>query len=122
MSTATNDQGRSGPLAGLKDRYASEVTEGTIKTLELLGADETATETVRAEKTRYDLNQTNLAGLILGIVIAAIMGVAVAIPVINDVTADANLTGTTATVVELIPLFIGLLVLVAVGSPLMNRM
>jgi len=103
------------------DGIADKVTDLATTTTELLGAD-VQTEEIRARKTAYDFGQTNLAGLILGIVIAGIMGVAVAIPLLNDVIADANLSGTTATVVGLIPLFIGLLVLVAVASPLMNRM
>jgi len=44
---------------------------------------------------------------IMGIVIAIILVVAVAIPVTNQVITDANLTGTTSTVVELIPLLLG---------------
>ena len=103
------------------DGIAGKVTEVATTSMELIGADAQA-EQMRSRKAAYDLNQTNLAGLILGIVIAGIMGVAVAIPVLNDVIASANLSGTTATVVGLIPLFIGLLVLVAVASPLMNRM
>lgn len=66
--------------------------------------------------------QTNLVGLILGVTISAIVGIAVAIPVINDVIASANMSGTTAIVANLIPLFIVLIVLVGVASPLMNRM
>lgn len=64
---------------------------------------------------------TNLVGLIMGILIAAIVGVAAAIPVIQDVIDSANLTGNVATIVGLIPLFIGLLLLVALASPLMRR-
>jgi hypothetical protein len=38
--------------------------------------------------------------------VVIIIGVAVVIPVINSVIATANLTGTTKTLVELLPLFI----------------
>ncbi len=52
----------------------------------------------------------------IGIMVVIIIGVAVVIPVINDVIATANLTGTTATLVELLPLFIAIaLILVVVG-------
>lgn len=44
----------------------------------------------------------------VGVLIYTIISVAVAIPVTNEVINNANLTGTTATVVNLIPLFIGL--------------
>jgi len=103
------------------DGIADKVTDLASTAYGTLGLHGSAAK-VERKKTQYDYNQTNLAGLVLGIVIAGIMGIAVAIPVLNDVINSANLTGTTATVVELIPLFIGLLVLVAVASPLMNRM
>lgn len=45
---------------------------------------------------------------VLGVIFAIILIVAVAIPVSTSVIADANLTGTTATVVGFIPLFLGL--------------
>ena len=68
-----------------------------------------------------DRAQGNLASLIIGIVIAAIIGIAVGIPVINDVVADSNATGTTKTILDLLDLFIGLLILVAIAAPLMRR-
>lgn len=40
--------------------------------------------------------------------VVIIIGVAVVIPVINSVIATANLTGTTKTLVELLPLFIAI--------------
>jgi hypothetical protein len=52
----------------------------------------------------------------IGIMVVIIIGVAVVIPVINDVIVTANLSGTTATLVELLPLFIAIaLILVVVG-------
>jgi len=68
-----------------------------------------------------DRAQGNLSSLFIGIMVAAIMGVAVVIPVIQDIISDANLTGTTATIVTLIPLFVALLLLVSLASPLMKR-
>jgi hypothetical protein len=50
---------------------------------------------------------------LIGVLVAVIIGVAVAIPVTQQVITDANLTGTTATIVSLIPLFIGLTILIA---------
>lgn len=50
---------------------------------------------------------------LIGVLVAVIIGVAVAIPVTQQVISDANLTGTTATIVGLIPLFIGLTILIA---------
>ena len=52
----------------------------------------------------------------IGIMVVIIIGVAVVIPVVNDVIDSANLTGTTATLVGLLPLFIAIaLILVVFG-------
>jgi len=57
-------------------------------------------------------NRGALVGQIIGLTIAIIVIVAVSIPVTNEVIDEANLTGTTATVVGLIPMFLGLAALV----------
>lgn len=66
--------------------------------------------------------QTNMVGLFIGIMIASIVAVDVMIPVIlNSVS---NLTGAsdnTVRILELIPLFAGLLLLVGMAGPLMKR-
>lgn len=64
---------------------------------------------------------SNLTGLIVGIAVAAIVGVGVGIPIVNEVTASANLSGITATVVGFIPVMLGLLIFVATASPIMRR-
>ena len=69
-----------------------------------------------------DRAQSNLTGLMLGLLVSGIIAISVFIPVINDAIANANLTGTTATVVGLLPLFAGLLLLVAMASPMMGRL
>jgi hypothetical protein len=74
-----------------------------------------------AKMTQYDRGQTNLVGLVIGVMIAAIVVVNVAIPVINDALANSNASGSTAIILGLIPLFLGLLLMVSVASPLMNR-
>jgi hypothetical protein len=53
---------------------------------------------------------------ILGVVVAVIVVVAVGIPVVTSVISDAGLTGTTATIVNLIPLMLGLLAFVITTS------
>jgi hypothetical protein len=71
---------------------------------------------IEVEK-QYKANKgAGMVGTIIGLVVAIIVLVAVAIPVTNQVIADANLTGTTATVVGLIPLFLGLLGLLMVAA------
>ena len=54
----------------------------------------------------HELSKKGQSG-IMGIVIAIILVVAVAIPVTQQVIDSANLTGTTSTVVGLIPLLLG---------------
>jgi len=59
---------------------------------------------------------TSLVGAALGIVILAIVVLDVAIPVVTSAISTANLTGTTLTIANLIPMFLvlGLFVMVAV--------
>lgn len=54
-------------------------------------------------------------GTIVAVVIGLIMLIALAVPVTQDIVADANLSGTTATIAGLLPLLIvvGAVILVA---------
>jgi hypothetical protein len=65
--------------------------------------------------------QGNIGSLFIGVMVAAILGIGVAIPVILDVINESNVSGTTATVLNLVPLFVALLLLVALAGPLMRR-
>lgn len=69
-----------------------------------------------------DRAQTNLVGLFIGLMIAAIVAVQVFIPVVQDAIATANVSGTTATILDLLPMFAALLLLIALASPLMRRL
>lgn len=60
-----------------------------------------------------------MASLFIGLMVAAIVGFNVFIPVVQDAT--SNLTGTTATIANLLPLFAALLILIGLASPLMRR-
>ena len=60
--------------------------------------------------------QGGLVAAFIPILVAVIVGVGVAIPVIIDTIENASLTGTTFTIVSLIPLMIGLVLFVAVAS------
>ena len=60
--------------------------------------------------------QGGLVAAFIGILVATIVGVGVAIPVIQDTITNASLTGTTGTVIGLIPLMIGLVLFVAVAA------
>lgn len=64
---------------------------------------------------------TNLVGLFIGILIAAIVAVDVFIPVIMSSKSDSNASATTLTILDLLPLFAALLLLIALASPLMRR-
>lgn len=75
-----------------------------------------------SNSTNSDRGQSNLVQLFLGIAIAFIVGVGVAIPILNDVISSTNFTNPmTGTVVGYVPLFLGLLLLVAVAAPIMRR-
>ena len=65
---------------------------------------------------------TNIGGLFIGIMVAVIIGVDVVIPVILDSVANSGVSGNTETILDLLPLFIGLLLLIATASPLMRRL
>ena len=60
--------------------------------------------------------QGGLVAAFIGILVAVIVGVGVAIPVIQDTITNASLTGTTFTIVNLLPLMIGLVLFVAVAA------
>ena len=79
-------------------------------------------QALAGNKARYDRGQTNLVGLLIGVLIASIVGIAVFIPTVSDVISSANLSGTTLTVVNQLPLFAGLMLLIAMAAPLMTRL
>lgn len=64
---------------------------------------------------------TNLVGLFIGLMVAAIVAISVFIPVVTDATSNANVTGNTQTILDLLPLFAALLLLIALAGPLMRR-
>jgi len=59
--------------------------------------------------------QSGLSGAFIGIMIAVIIGVGVAIPVVVETVANASLTGTTATILNYLPLLMAVVLLVAVA-------
>lgn len=65
----------------------------------------------------YTSNQgINMIGGMIGLIIGIVMSVAVAIPITEDVVTDANLTGTTKTIVEILPIFVALVPMVMVAG------
>lgn len=76
---------------------------------------------IRKRRRMGERAQGNLVGLILGLLVAGIVVIDVFIPTINNAINSANLTGTTLTIVNLLPLFGALILLVALASPLMSR-
>lgn len=63
----------------------------------------------------------NMVSLFIGLLIAAIVVLQVFIPVVNDAVASSGISGTPQTIVELLPLFAALLLLIALAGPLMRR-
>jgi hypothetical protein len=74
---------------------------------------------VQAE--RAQMAGGNLVSTVLGIAVAVIVAVGVSIPIVNDVIADSNMTGITATVVGFIPVMLGVLIFVATVGPIMSQ-
>jgi hypothetical protein len=69
---------------------------------------------------KSDRAQGNLISLIVGVAIAAIVGIGVGIPIVNDVIAQADTSGILGTVLGFIPVMIALLVFIAAASPVMR--
>ncbi len=59
--------------------------------------------------------QSGLSGAFISIMIAVIIGVGVAIPVIQEMIDNASITGMTATIIGYVPLLLGVVLLVAVA-------
>ena len=59
--------------------------------------------------------QSGLSGAFIGIMIAVIIGVGIAIPVVIDTVANSTVTGMTATILNYLPLLMGVVLLVAVA-------
>lgn len=74
---------------------------------------------IRGVLTDKRAQSGGMASLFIGLLIAAIVGFQVFIPVVQD--AAANLSGTAGTIAGLLPLFAALLVLIGLASPLMRR-
>jgi hypothetical protein len=73
------------------------------------------------DKRAQQTGGTNLVGLFMGLLIAAIVAVSVFIPVVTDAVSNANVSGNTATILDLLPLFAALLLLISLAAPLMRR-
>ncbi len=65
--------------------------------------------------------QSGLVAAFISILVATIIGVGVVIPVIIDTIENASITGTTATILNLLPLMIGLVLFVAVAALIVIR-
>jgi len=59
--------------------------------------------------------QAGLSGAFINIMIAVIIGVGIAIPVVIQTIANSSITGITATILGYIPLLMGVVLLVAVA-------
>lgn len=57
-----------------------------------------------------------VTGVVIGVMVAIIVIVAVALPVTEDIINSSTSTGTTATILNLLPLFLGLAALVTVAA------
>lgn len=67
------------------------------------------------------MNTEDFTSKVVAVVIAVIVVAAVAIPIINGVITDQNITGTTATILNVIPIFLILAVLMTVVYMFLNK-
>jgi len=72
-------------------------------------------------RAKQDRAQSNITRLVIGVMIAAIVVIQVFIPTVQSALDSANVSGTEATILGLLPLFAALLILIALASPLMSR-
>jgi hypothetical protein len=60
--------------------------------------------------------QSGIAGAFIALMIAAIIGVGIAIPVVIDTVENASISGTTGTILGYVPLLMAVVLLVAVAA------
>jgi hypothetical protein len=65
--------------------------------------------------------QVGLVAAFIGIMIAVIVGVGVVIPVIKDTITNSSITGTTATILEYLPLMLAVVLFVGVAGLIYMR-
>lgn len=66
-------------------------------------------------------NVESFTGKIVGVVVAVIVVAAVAVPILTDVITDNSITGTTKTILEILPVFLVLAILMIVVRMFMNK-
>ena len=59
----------------------------------------------------FKAKKAQLVGGLIGVAIAVIIGVGVAIPIVQETITDSNLTGITKTVVTFIPVMLGVAIM-----------
>ena len=60
--------------------------------------------------------QTGLVAAFIGLMIAVIVGVGVAIPVIKETITNSSITGTTKTILDYLPLMMAVVLFVSVAA------
>ena len=65
--------------------------------------------------------QTGLVAAFIGLMIAVIVGVGVAIPVIKDTIINSSITGTTKTILDYLPLMLAVVLFVGVAALIYNK-
>lgn len=65
--------------------------------------------------------QGSLAKVLLGLIIAVVIGGGAALPILVELIDSSGATGITATVLGITPLFVALLLLLAFAGPVMRR-
>lgn len=66
------------------------------------------------------MTDSEVASMAIGAMVAVILGVGVIVPEATTVAGEA--TGPTTTVLELVPILVGVLIITALSVPMMRRM
>jgi ABC-type nitrate/sulfonate/bicarbonate transport system permease component len=69
-----------------------------------------------AEKSYGKNSGASIVGAIIGLVVGIVLSVAVAIPICNDVITNGNFTGTTKTVLDIVPVMVAIVPIVLVST------
>lgn len=72
----------------------------------------------------FKMNKKGQSGLVaafIGLMIAVIVGVGVAIPVIKDTITNSSITGTTKTILDYLPLMLAVVLFVGVAALIYNK-
>jgi len=76
---------------------------------------------MRIDRGLGDASNGSLPKILIGLIIAAVVGGGAALPIIVELINESGASGVLATVLGIIPLFVALILLLAFAGPVMRR-